>query len=103
MFIDSGGKRARTVTALLHTFRTFLDWADSNGCSECLTNGVAAREAFHLFAKHVEERHRRHDFESSRGRSLQTETLTMLEAVTGLSDLGTRPLPPTLNDRYPEI
>lgn len=88
MFVESGGKRPRSVTSLLHTFRLFVDWADANGCPDCLSGGAATREAFHLYIRNVEERYRRHDFESLRGRSLQVETLTMLEALTEISDLG---------------
>lgn len=88
MFLEDGGKRPATVDNLLGAFKVFMDWADTNGCPDCLAGGDATRQAYRLFAKDVEDRLRRHEFESVHGFHLQNHVLTVLEAVTGLSDLG---------------
>lgn len=88
IFLVDGGMRPRTVGTYLEKFRTFMDWADTNGYHDCLNGGEATRNAYRLFAKFVEDRFRRHDFESGNAAILQKGVLTLLEAVTGLSDLG---------------
>ncbi len=88
MFLEEGGKRPVTVVHHLIHFKTFMDWADTNGCPDCLAGGDATRQAYRLYANDVEDRLRRHEFESANGFHLQSGVLTVLEAVTGLIDLG---------------
>lgn len=86
--LTDAGRRPATVDALLNVCKDFMDWADANGCPDCLAGGNATRSAYRLFAQDVEDRFRRHKFESGNASRLQTGVLTVLEAVTGLSDLG---------------
>jgi hypothetical protein len=65
-----------------------MDWADVNGCPDCLAGGDATRNAYGLFAKDVEDRFRRHEFESAMPHACNTIVLTVLEALTNISDLG---------------
>jgi hypothetical protein len=65
-----------------------MDWADVNGCPDGLVGGDATKNAYRLFANDVEDRVRRHEFESSHAFRLQTIVLTVLEALTSISDLG---------------
>lgn len=87
-FLTDAGMRPTTVDNHLYRFKDFMDWADANGCPDCLAGGDAARSAYRLYAQDVEERFRRHKFESSEAFRRQTNVLTVLEAVTGQSDLG---------------
>lgn len=86
--LKDNGKRPATVGNLLGAFKQFMDWADVNGCPECLAGGEATRSAYRRFAQDVEDRFRRHDFESANASGRQTQVLIALEALTGLSDLG---------------
>lgn len=88
IFLKDGGKRPYTVVNHLRTFKVFMDWADTNGCSDCLAGGDATRSAYRLFSRDVEDRLQRHEFESSYGLNLQSNVLTVLEVLTGVSDLG---------------
>lgn len=87
-FLKDAGKRPATVINLLDYFKLFMDWADINGCPDCLVGGDATKNAYRLFANDVEDRVRRHDFECAHAFRLQTIVLTVLEALTSLSDLG---------------
>lgn len=88
IFCRDGGKSPRSLSSLLDVFKVFMDWADTNGCPNCLSGGEATRTAYQLFAKDVEDRYQRHEFESAYGARLQISVLKILEAVTGLTDLG---------------
>lgn len=87
-FLQDAGKRPATVTNLQDLFKVFMDWADANGCQDCLAGGDATRNAYRLFAEDVEDRFRRHQFESGTAFRLQTIVLTVLKELTGLADLG---------------
>jgi hypothetical protein len=87
-FLDSEGRREATVNNFLHVFKQFMDWADENGMSDCLAGGESTRHAYVTYAKDVDIRYRRHEFESSNASRLQGDVLTVLEAVTAISDLG---------------
>jgi hypothetical protein len=87
-FLKDAGMRQTTVQGHQRYFRRFMDWSDANGCPDCLVGGDATRNAYRQFAQDVEDRFRRHEFESANAYSLQTNVLTVLEALTGLSDLG---------------
>ncbi len=88
IFMADGGLRPATVSGMLHFFRQFMDWADANGCSDCLSGGESTRRAYRLYTADVEDRYRRHEFEGANAKSLQLHNLTILEAITGISDLG---------------
>lgn len=87
-FLKDAGMRPATVAGLLECFKVFMDWADVNGCPDCLAGGDATRSAYRLFAQDVEDQFRRHEFESGNASRLQANVLAALEALTGLSDLG---------------
>lgn len=87
-FGGDGGKRERTVDGYLGVFRQFMDWADANGRSSCLAGGDVVREAYQLFARDVEDRFARHEIQSAAANKLQVDVLTVLEAFSGLQDLG---------------
>jgi hypothetical protein len=87
-FLKDAGKRPSTVGNLLNFLKLFVDWADVNGCIDCLAGGDATRRAYGLFVQDVEDRFRRHEFESSNASRLQHKVLIVLEALTNISDLG---------------
>lgn len=87
-FLKDRGMRPTTVNGYLGAFKAFMDWADGNGCPNCLSGGDKTRSAYRLFAENVEDRFRRHEFQSANAFYLQRNLLTVLEALTGLSDLG---------------
>ncbi len=86
-FLTDAGKRPATVGNHLNGFKKFMDWADANGCPDCLAGGDATRSAYRLYAQDVEDQVRRHKFESAHAFFLQTNVLTVLEAMTGIADL----------------
>lgn len=87
-FIKDAGKRPATVAEFLRNFKSLMDWADANGCSSCLAGGNATRNAYRLYVEYVEDRFRRHELEGGPAARLQSNVLTVLETLTGLSDLG---------------
>ncbi len=88
MFIADKGMRPATADHHLSNLKVFMDWADANGCRDCLAGGETTITVYQQFVKDVEERYRRQEFESSRAFFLQQYVLKMLEAITGLTDLG---------------
>lgn len=88
MLTTDEGMRPATVNHHLHDLKVFMDWADANGCRDCLSGGETTITAYRQFAKDVEERYRRQEFESERAFHLQQHALKMLEAITGLTDMG---------------
>ena len=86
-FLSDAGERTTTVDNRVTDFKQFMDWADANGCLYCLAGDDATRNAYRLYVEDVEDRFRRHKFESTTAFLLQTKVLTVLEALTGLSDL----------------
>lgn len=87
IFIEDGGMRSRTVDSHLGALKSFVDWADANGLSNCLAGGEATRSAYLQYASDIEDRHRRHEFESEHAYRQQTMLLTVLEALTGQTEL----------------
>ncbi|PQA77530.1 hypothetical protein [Rhodoferax sp. TS-BS-61-7] len=86
--LEDAGMRTSSVSNLLNFFKLFMDWADVNGCVDCLAGGDATQRAYGLFVQDVEDRFRRHEYESSNASRLQHKVLSLLEAFTGCSDLG---------------
>lgn len=87
-FIKEGGKRPATVDLLMERFKSIMDWADTNGHHDCLAGGDATRHAYRSFASHVADRFGRHEIEWVTAFHLQAYPLTVLEALSGLTDLG---------------
>ncbi|MND36984.1 hypothetical protein D3C80_276540 [compost metagenome] len=83
----SEGKAPATVSATAFYLKTLLDWADTNGHSDCLAGGDATRNAFRAYAADVADRFRRQEFGTRTASRLQSEVCALLVAITGVEDL----------------
>lgn len=79
--------RPSTVASFCSYLKSLLDWADTNGHTDCLNGGDVTRTAFHGYVSHVEDRFRRQEVGSRSAFRLQKGACLMLEAITGLEDL----------------
>lgn len=86
-FLADQGMRPVTVGNYAHSLKEFMDWADASGHPDCLAGGEATRCAYRAYVADVEERYRRHEFESANAFLYQKRACTVLQAVTGLDDL----------------
>lgn len=81
------GNRLSTISSTAEYFRYLMNWADASGHADCLSGGVATRNAFRAYAIHVEDRFRRQEFGSRFANKLQKGALEILQAITGIDDL----------------
>lgn len=87
-FMSEGALREATIASYFERFKEFVDWADRNGHHECLSGDEGTRNAYRAYALDVEDRYRRHEFGCDFGFHKQKHVRTLLEALTGLDDLG---------------
>ncbi|QWT47066.1 site-specific integrase [Azospira inquinata] len=81
------GRRPSTISSLYKYLKALLDWADTNGHTDCLAGGNATRNAFRSYAAHVEDRFRRQEIGSISAYHQQKGVLYLLEAITGLEEI----------------
>ncbi|MDZ4282095.1 MAG: hypothetical protein U1C04_15175 [Hydrogenophaga sp.] len=86
-FITVGGLRPHTVFLRCEFLKDLMDWADCYGHGQCLAGGASTRDAYRLYAAHVENGYRRQLFGSTNAFQKQKINLQILEALTGLTDL----------------
>jgi hypothetical protein len=72
-FLTDQGNRPITVSNYAHSFREFMDWADASGHHDCLAGGDASTRAYRAFVGAVEDRYRRHEFESASALRFRSE------------------------------
>ncbi|WP_314440909.1 hypothetical protein [Massilia timonae] len=83
------GLRLATVKSHETYFKSFLDWADSNGFHDCLAGGEGTGRAYGVWVEESEERYRRGDFnEGSYNNRIRIAQL--LQVVTGSEQLTLR-------------
>lgn len=85
---SDGGFRFITINNYANSMKRFLEWADAAGFHDCLSGDLSTTTAYRTFVSNVEDRYRRHEFEAAAARHMQKRTRFILEALTGLNDLG---------------
>lgn len=82
------GKSLLTIRAYIALFRQFLDWADANSFHDCLAGGQVTNNAYGAFCTDLRERFRRHEIGARVHNDGINYVREMLEAITGVDDLG---------------
>ncbi|HSD38670.1 MAG TPA: hypothetical protein VLC92_14240 [Rhodocyclaceae bacterium] len=85
--VNDGGKSIFTALAYAKCLKSFVDWADASGLTDCLAGGDATRQAYRLWAEDTRERYGRQDFGACAHNQRIRFVRELLEAATGLNDL----------------
>jgi len=82
------GQRPATVSDYASKLKSYIDWADANGLLDCLAGGEATQNAYRAWATFTTDRYRCHEFGAGHHNLCLRYPRTLLETMTGVTDLG---------------
>ncbi|MFM0665843.1 hypothetical protein [Paraburkholderia sediminicola] len=85
--ITSGGIRVTTAGSWANCYRLFMNYAESNGYSDALSEPHQATRAFHSYIEHLRERIRTNTLSPTTARHYQNDAMKVLSSVLGIDTL----------------